>query len=214
MRGAGNELEIWALFAATEGILCLTPGPAVLLVLAQGLSRGRTAALWAALGSLAANSRYFILSATSLGAILVASFDLFLMVKWIDAVYLVYLGLRTFFGKSSALSMSIEERRPIAARRMLANGFVLQASNPKTLIFFTAILPQFVNPHAHLAYQIAILGVTSVVIEFFVLLGYGSFAGQVSLYALRPRFAKLTDRIAGSMLVAAGIGIAAIRREA
>ncbi|MGC1341229.1 MAG: LysE family translocator [Candidatus Binataceae bacterium] len=158
----------------------MTPRPAVLLVLAQGLSRGRTAALWAALGILAANSCYFILSATSLGAILVASFDLFLMVKWIDAVYLVYLGLRTFFGKSSALSMSIEERRPIAARRMLANGFVLQASNPKTLIFFTAILPQFVNPHAHLAYQIAILGVTSVVIEFFVLLGYGSFAGQVS----------------------------------
>jgi threonine/homoserine/homoserine lactone efflux protein len=136
------------------------------------------------------------------------------MVKWIGAAYPVWLGLRTFFGKSSALSVRVEERAPIPARRMLANGFILQASNPKTLIFFTSILPQFVNPHAHVAYQIAILGVTSVVIEFFVLLGYGSFAGQVSRYALRPRFTKLTDRIAGSMLIAAGFGIAAVRREA
>ncbi|MHB8380775.1 MAG: LysE family translocator [Candidatus Binataceae bacterium] len=206
--------EIWALFATTETILCLTPGPAVLLVLAQGLSRGRAGALWAALGILAANGCYFILSATSLGAILVASFDLFLTVKWIGAAYLVWLGLRTFFSKSSALSMQVEERAPIHAPRMLANGFILQASNPKTLVFFTAILPQFVDPHAHVAYQIAILGVTSIAIEFFVLLGYGSFAGQVSHYALRQRFAKLTDRIAGSMLIAAGVGIAAIRREA
>ncbi|MGH7780554.1 MAG: LysE family translocator [Candidatus Binataceae bacterium] len=206
--------QIWILFAATETALSLTPGPAVLLVLSQGLSRGRVVALWSALGILAANALYFILSATSLAAILVSSFDLFQMIKWIGAAYLVWLGLRTFFGKSPALSVQAEGHAAAPAHRTFTGGFVLQASNPKTLIFFTSILPQFVNPHAHVAMQIAILGVTSVVIEFFVLLGYGSFAGGVSRFAVRPRFARVADRLAGTMLVTAGIGIAAIRREA
>lgn len=152
--------KIWALFAVTETVLCLTPGPAVLLVVAQGLSRGRIAALWSSLGILTGNAFYFIISATGLGAILVASYNLFFLIKWIGAAYLVWLGLATIFRNSSMIASATAEPRTASSKRMLLNGFVLQASNPKALIFFAALLPQFIDPRASVAVQVAILAVT------------------------------------------------------
>src|SRR2546425_9323036 len=75
--GTGVSLEVWALFVLTESLLCLTPGPAVLLVVAQALTRGAAASGWATLGILAGNALYFALSATGLGAVLLASYELF-----------------------------------------------------------------------------------------------------------------------------------------
>jgi homoserine/homoserine lactone efflux protein len=203
--------KIWALFAVTETVLCLTPGPAVLLVIAQGLSRGRIAALWSSLGILAGNAFYFLISATGLGAILIASYDLFFMIKWIGAIYLVWLGIATIFARS--LDVSPRAKAPlVSSRRMILNGFVLQASNPKALIFFAALLPQFIDPHASVAIQVAILAATSMTIEFFVLLAYGATAGRLAHLTTRPRFARATNTAAGAMLIAAGAGIATMRR--
>ena len=94
----------------------------------------------------------------------------------------------------------------------LVDGFVLQAANPKALMFFVALLPQFIEPHGSLVGQVAILAVTSVVIEFFVLLAYGAAAGRMTSFATQPRYVRLTNRVAGTMLVGAGVGVAAIRR--
>jgi homoserine/homoserine lactone efflux protein len=204
--------KICALFAVTETILCLTPGPAVLMVVAQGLSRGRIAALWSSLGILAGNAFYFLISATGLGAILIASYDLFFLIKWIGAGYLVWLGLVTIFARSSAVSSARSNALPVSSARMMLNGFILQASNPKALIFFAALLPQFIDPRASVAIQVAILAATSITIEFFVLLAYGATAGRLTHLATRPRFARATNTAAGAMLIAAGAGVAAIRR--
>jgi homoserine/homoserine lactone efflux protein len=92
------------------------------------------------------------------------------------------------------------------------NGFVLQAANPKALLFFTALLPQFIDPTGNVPAQVMVLGVTSVVVEFSVLAAYGTLAGRATALASRPRFATLTNRVAGS-LVTAGVGTAAIRQR-
>lgn len=204
--------EIWALFTVTETMLCLTPGPAVLLVLSRALRHGTRSSAWSSLGILAANTFYFALSATSLGAILAASYSLFLVIKYAGAAYLIYLGVRTFFSRAGSLSLDGQGSGAIAPRKAL-QGFTLQAANPKSLIFFTAILPQFIDPRASIAQQVLILGVTSAVVEFFVLSGYGALAGQASTYARQPRFAAITDRISGGLLITAGAGLAAIRRD-
>jgi threonine/homoserine/homoserine lactone efflux protein len=204
--------EIWLLFALTETVLCFTPGPAVLLVLSQGLARGTASSLWANLGILAGNTMYFILSASSLGALLVASYDLFALIRWGGAVYLVWLGVTTFRGRSSVLSVAPPGATARGRGRIFANGFVLQAANPKALVFFTALLPQFIDPGGDVVVQVAILALTSVVIEFMVLLGYGALAGRLTVWASRPRLRVLTNRVAGALLVTAGVGTAALRR--
>jgi homoserine/homoserine lactone efflux protein len=198
--------ETWALFAITETALCFTPGPAVLLVLSQGLTRGTAASVSANLGILAGNACHFALSATGLGAVLLASYELFSAIRWLGAAYLVWLGVSAFVGTSTVLAVG--SAAPASPLRTFVNGFVLQVANPKALVFFVALLPQFIDPRGSVLAQVAILGVTSVVIEFFVLLAYGALAGRLTAVAARPRFQTLANRVAGTMLVAAGVSVA------
>src|SRR3989440_11320285 len=132
------SLEVWALLVVTESILCLTPGPAVLLVVAQALGRGAAASVWATLGILTGNALYFALSATGLGALLLASYELFALVRWLGAAYLIWLGVRTFARRSAARSSA----PAVAAgrRRAVGDRFVLATGNPEGVLFFAAVL--------------------------------------------------------------------------
>jgi threonine/homoserine/homoserine lactone efflux protein len=204
--------QLWLLFVTTEAVLSISPGPAVLYVLSQAIRRGPGKSVWASWGILSANAMYFVLSATSLGAVIVASYKLFFLIKWVGAAYLVYLGISSFFGKSSVLSLPEEKSNDRSGPRILRDGFLLQAANPKAILFFTAILPQFINAHHNVAFQIFILGISSIVVEFIILFTYGQLAGRALATARNPRFEKITNRIAGSLLICAGMGLARLRR--
>ncbi len=206
-------LQLWLFFVMTEAVLSMTPGPAVLFVLSQAIKRGPGKSVWASCGILSANTVYFALSATSLGAVMVASYRLFFLIKWIGAAYLVYLGLSSFFGKSSVLLLPEGKDASRSGPRILRDGFVLQAANPKALLFFTAILPQFIDAHHNVVFQILILGISSIVVEFAILFTYGELAGRALATARNPRFEKITNRTAGSLLIGAGVGLARLRRN-
>ncbi len=207
-------IEVWLLFVVTETVLCLSPGPAVLLVLSASLTRGWRPGLEASAGILLANLVYFFLSATSLGAILVASSRLFTLVKWLGAGYLVWLGLKSLLSSADVHNRrEPSDARGSASSGMFLRGLVTQGANPKALVFFTALLPQFVSPNRPLGTQILILALTSVLIEFVVLSLYSMLASRASGLARQPRFASLLQRVGGGLLIAAGVGLAGLRQR-
>ena len=134
------HLHSWLLFVLTEAILCVTPGPAVLFVVSCGLARGGRAALWANAGILTGNTFYFLLSALGLGAVLLASHDVFIVLKFLGAAYLVYLGVLTFRGSGIGLTADARDSPSGQGWRMLARGFAVQTANAKALIFFVSLL--------------------------------------------------------------------------
>src|SRR5262245_7909664 len=102
---------------------------------------------------------------------------------------------------------------PLTGMGTLLHGVVTQGANPKALLFFTALLPQFVNPAVPLAPQITLLAVTSVLIEFGVLTGYAVLASRASGFARRPRYVRLLHRVGGGLLIGAGAGLVGLKRH-
>jgi homoserine/homoserine lactone efflux protein len=202
--------ETYWLYVATEAALSLSPGPAVMLVIAYGLSHGARRSVWASLGILSANTLYFALSATSLGALLVASQTFFFVVKWCGAAYLVYLGLAALLGQRSPITVSKGSAHGTSPGAIYLSGLTLQLANPKTLVFFVAILPQFVDPRLPIGAQMLWLAAGSVIPELFILAGYGFAASRAARLATDPRFARLTDRVAGVLVLAAAAMVLSI----
>jgi threonine/homoserine/homoserine lactone efflux protein len=205
------EFGTWIAFALLETFLCLTPGPAVLFVTGTALARGRHDGFFAAAGIVAGNVAYFVLSAMGLSAILLASHRLFAAVTWLGAAYLAYLGLRALLGRGVD-AQKTEEPGPAAGRTRIVGGALTQLANPKALIFFAALLPQFIDPRRPLAAQILILGVTSQAIEALVLSAYVLLAGALAAGVRRRRFAAAFDRISGLLLLGAAVRLAVMER--
>jgi homoserine/homoserine lactone efflux protein len=205
--------DTYGLYVATEAALSLSPGPAVMLVIAYGLAQGARRSVWASLGILSANALYFALSATSLGALLVASRTFFLVVKWCGAAYLVYLGVAALLGHPSPITLSKPAARGNSPRSIFVSGLTLQLANPKTLVFFVAILPQFVDPRLAIGPQMVWLAAGSVIPEFFILAGYGFAASRAARLATDRRFARLTDRAAGLLVLAAAAMVLSVSRS-
>lgn len=203
-------IETWILFCATETVLCFIPGPAVLCVVSAALARGARRGFHASLGILAANTAYFALSATGLGAVLLASRPVFVTIKWMGAAYLVFLGLRMTFARLRTATLS---ETPSAGneRGSFWNGFVVQAANPKALIFFTALLPQFINPDAAVAPQIGILAASSIVIELGVLSIYVAACHNARRWVRGGRLERVLERVGGGLLILAGARLAVMR---
>ncbi len=202
MLHAVNWDTYW-LYVLTEIALSLSPGPAVMLVIACGLAHGARRSTYASLGILSANAIYFAISATALGAVLVASREFFIAVKWIGAAYLVYVGLSALFGRSSPITVSNSGARSRLPRDLYLAGLTLQLANPKTLIFFVAILPQFVDPRLAIGPQMLWLAAGSIIPEFFILAGYGWLASRATRIATDRRYARWTDRLAGVLVLGA-----------
>ena len=202
----------WWLFVITGLVLDLTPGPAVLYVLSSGLREGGLRSVAASLGILSANAFYFALSAVGLGALVVAHYQAFFWVKWLGAAYLFYLGFRSFIGKRDVLAIRGDGTK-VALKTLWWGGLFLQLSNPKAIVFFAAIVPQFIDPARPIALQMGILGVTSTLCEFVVLFTYGLLAGTAARWARQPRYVVWTNRVAGVLLMLAGVGMAALRQN-
>lgn len=203
--------HLWLGFAATQLAFALTPGPAVLLVTSQAMARGARTGIAAAAGVQAGNGVYLALSAIGLGALLATSEQAFTAIKWAGAAYLVLLGLRTL---RSASHRPERDFAPSTAvwEKPFVQGLVKQLANPKSVLFFGALLPQFVGPdHASLG-TFALLGLTCAMIELPILTGYAWIAGQGGVLFRSKRQLVWRERLSGGALIAVGTAIAGMSR--
>jgi threonine/homoserine/homoserine lactone efflux protein len=171
--------KTWLLFLTMETALSLSPGPAVFYVVSQGVRGALKRSLPAVAGIISANAIYFTLSATSLGAIIAASSRFFTVAKWVGAAYLIYLGIKSLSAARSSHAVALGETGSAEQgdrRRVYLGALTLQLANPKALLFFLALLPQFIDPMQPVVRQMLILAATSMLPEFCILLGYGWLA--------------------------------------
>ena len=146
-----------------------------------------------------------VLSALGLGAALAASELLFNVLKWLGAAYLAYLGVVSLLSKTSEIAVS-GEVKPANTRRLFAQGFLVGASNPKALLFFGALFPQFIVPSEPQLPQFVVLGVTFVFFELLWLGIYALTAAKAKQWLQKPRRARLFNRATGIVfLLAAGL---------
>ncbi len=214
------------LFIFTETLLSLSPGPAVLLVIGLALRSGFKISFAASLGILATNAVYFALAALGVGAAILASATLFTIIKWIGAAYLVYLGLLMLIPLLKGLvstrysnsAIDVEKAKNATQnigqtqQKAFVKGFVLQASNPKNIAFFVAILPQFISPDGNVALQLTILGICSVLLELPILIFYGLVSAK-SAVMMKERFVEWLEGIAGCILISLGGALAFLERK-
>lgn len=195
----------WLLYVAAVFVLTVTPGPSVLMCVSTSVNAGARRALLAALGSTTAIAGIMALSALGLGTVLAASQTWFSALKWLGAAYLAYLG----FALLRAPVAELGEGHTATAnsrRRVFAQGFVVGASNPKALLFFGALFPQFIDTSAPQGPQFLILGTTFVFFELGWLAVYAFMADKARRWLRQPRRARQFNRITGSVfLLAAGL---------
>jgi threonine/homoserine/homoserine lactone efflux protein len=199
-----------AAFFALELTLCLIPGPAVLFTVATTLRRGGRHGCAAIAGIVAGNTTYFVLSGAGVAALLLASYDAFAVVKYGGVAYLAYLGLRALFTKPRALELA--DRSTAAAdpdrARAFRGALVTQLANPKAIVFFVAVLPQFIDPHGNVPLQIAALAFVSVVAETLVLSSYVALAERIRRSRSAVRARLWIERAGGAILIAIAARIA------
>lgn len=205
-------------FCAVAGLAILSPGPAVLLALRNGMSLGLRAVVWSSLGNVSGLLCLSCAAMLGLGVLLTASAMLFGVVKLLGAMYLFYIGFGHLFGRTSLLrAPDNQSTRSTAAptpRMLYREGFLLAATNPKPIIFFTALFPQFINAQAPLLPQFFMLTGIFMALSFFTLLGYAMAGSRARSFLLRPNFAKWVNRVVGTAFISFGAALLALRRPA
>ena len=196
------NIEIWITYIGTVLVLMSTPGPSQLLMLSNSIQNGFKKSLATAAGDLSANFLQMIVASVGLVSLIHNAHEFFIFVKWVGVAYLIYLGLKLIFSKNARQIENSNNQR--SAKSLYWQGFITSAVNPKAVIFFAALFPQFINPTEPLLLQFTILSVTYLVTDGIFLSFYGKFSELIAK-KLRRSFSKYFDKVSGTFLIIAAI---------
>jgi threonine/homoserine/homoserine lactone efflux protein len=199
----------WQLFTAfllITLVLFLIPGPIVTLVIATSVSKGMRAGLITVAGTSCGTAVLLAVIALGLGWILSHALSWFEALRWVGACYLIWLGIQAWRGAAGAAML------PPSDRVQFGRGFLVALSNPKTIAFFTAFLPQFIDPDLPAAPQLAAMCVVSVLLGAVSDSGWAVLAGLGRIWFMQPARAKLLGRLSGLALIGGGLWLSLSRR--
>jgi threonine/homoserine/homoserine lactone efflux protein len=201
-------------YAAIAALAIMSPGPAILLTLRNGASFGARSVLWSALGNVSGVFCLSLAAILGLGVLLMSSALLFGIVKLLGAGYLFYIGVKHLFSRGTVLAPQQCEQEAVPARRKLyIEAFLTAATNPKAVLFFTALFPQFVDAHAPILPQFFILTGVFMLISYATHLAYATLAAQTQRLLSRPGFSAWLNRVVGTVFIGFGGLLLTLRRQ-
>ncbi|MGJ4996371.1 LysE family translocator [Bradyrhizobium sp. HKCCYLR20261] len=197
-------LDTWLLFLLTSIGISLTPGPNGLLALTHGALHGGRRTLFTITGGLIGFVLIMALCMFGIGALVQSSITWLVILKWVGGLYLAWLGIRLWRSPPVAVDLG-REKVTATGPSLFRAGFLTAATNPKCLLFFSALLPQFIDPARSLGLQFAIVAVTYTITEFITEVAIASAAARV-----RPWLARVGRRfnqVCGGIFVAVGLAL-------
>ncbi len=209
------SIESWLLYVLAILILTASPGPSVLLCVSKSVNSGLTSARWAALGGVTAIFIILTTSFTGLGVVIASSEIAFTLVKWLGSAYLIYLGIKALL--STEKTYKLDEAPGTSgnsanSKAHFMSGFIVGASNPKAIVFFTALFPQFIDPSLSLFAQYLLFASTFIVLELGWLLFYAYLAHRSTAWLMAAGRARYFNRLTGITFVCAGAFLSTTKR--
>jgi homoserine/homoserine lactone efflux protein len=198
---------LYATFVLAVITLMLIPGPNVALIVANSIARGPRAGLATVMGTCAAMLPQLALTGLGMSALIAGAAQAFAWIRWIGVIYLLWLGFRAWTAPAGDLATAAD-RRPL--RGLFVRGFLVSLSNPKTLFFFAAFFPQFLDAGAPMPRQIALLSLTFLLIAAIVDSAWALLSARAGR-ALKMS-GRLRNRLTGGFLFGAGVGLALARK--
>lgn len=204
--------ETWLAFVAASAVLLVLPGPTVLLVVSYAMGRGWRVAAPMAAGVALGDFTAMTLSMLGVGALLATSATLFTALKWIGAAWLVWLGVTLWRAGGAAWTEARTDAAP--PLRMFGHAWLVTTLNPKSILFFVAFAPQFLDHARPYLPQAGLMLATFVTLAFANAFGYALAGARAGRLAASPRAMRLVNRTGGAALVAVGVAAALTRRAA
>jgi homoserine/homoserine lactone efflux protein len=198
--------ESWLAFFGACWLISLSPGPGAVSAMSSALRVGFRGSLFNFLGLQLGLVAVLLVVGSGLGALVVASPVAFSFVKWAGVAYLLWLGLRTL--RASSVVGESAGQTSVSRASLVAQGFLVNATNPKGIVFMLAVLPQFVDPTRPQVIQYALCGAALVVTDLVVMNGYALLASRVLALLRSPTHARWINRILGSLFIAAAAALA------
>lgn len=207
------ELQTYFIFLATTLVVVFSPGAAAIAVASQAATNGVRRALFGVLGIALANVVYFVFSATGIASLIIASNLVFTTIKWVGVAYLIYLGLTAIFSKSGAIDVR-PDRKKSSAQTLFAKGLIIEFANPKALLYFAAIIPQFLDTASPILAQILIMGTTTLFIDLVSYSSYAMVGDRLARGGLKKWIVTAFNKTAGAALLFAGYKMASVSARA
>jgi threonine/homoserine/homoserine lactone efflux protein len=204
------NLDLYLAFLLATTVLILIPGPNVTLLVANSLAHGPRRALITLAGTSSAIALQLLVVALGMSSLIQVLAQWFEWLRWAGVAYLIYLGIQQW----RAAPLALHDLESVTARsgRLFWQGVLVSATNPKTLLFYAAFFPQFIDPASPPGPQLALLCITFLMIATMLDGTYAILAGQLRPWLGTRRHARLRNRLTGSFLIAAALGLALARR--
>jgi homoserine/homoserine lactone efflux protein len=204
-------LPVWLGFLLAAILIAVTPGPGAVLSMSNGIRHGYRAAFVAILGLQLAILIHLAIVAIGFGALLAASESAFVVVKFVGAAYLVWLGIQKWRARPPPLA---DEAGPTLRRGLFLQGLLVNLTNPKAIIFIGALVPQFIDPASPLLFQYLSIAVTLCLTDMLVMSIYALSAARLGRWLHDPAVLRQQNRVFGALFVSAGAALAASARSA